>query len=93
MRKNWQTERKWEMNKVEIRFEKLLKENGFEVIGIKEFVSKTDYLIRKDNVECPYTIHHVDSKPSRGNLCFKNFVDYYNIKAEHERLKKQMENV
>jgi hypothetical protein len=87
MKKNWQTERKWEMNKVEIRFEKLLSENGFNVIGIKEFSSKTDYLIEKDGVECTYDIHHVDNKPSRGDLCFKTFVNYYNITAEYKKLK------
>ena len=91
MKKNWQKERKWEMNKVEIRFEELLKENGFNIIGIKEYTSKTDYLIEKNGIECPFDIHHVDNKPSRGNQCFKTFVEYYNIKAEYERLKAKLE--
>lgn len=92
MRKNWQKERKWEMNKAEERFDKLLKENNFNVIGLKEFSSKTDYLIEKDGVECTFVIHHVDNKTSRGNLCFKIFVEHYNIKAEYEKLKKEMKH-
>lgn len=91
MKKNWSSERKWEMNKVEIRFEKLLKENGFNVIGLKEYNSKTDYLIEKNGIECTYAIYHVDNKPNRGNAHFKTFVEYFNIKAEYERLKKELE--
>lgn len=88
MRKNWQSERKWEMTKTEIRFEELLKENGFTVIGLKEFTSKVDYLIEKDGLECTFTIHHVDNKPSRGNLCYNLFEDFFNIKF---KLKKELE--
>ena len=80
MKKNW-SERKYDTTKVEIRFEELLQENGFEVVGVKEFNSKTDYLIEKDGVECTFSIHHTDNKPSRGNICFKAFIDYYNMKV------------
>ena len=93
MKKKWHTERKWEVSRPEIRFEELLKENGFNVIGIKEFVSKTDYLIEKDGIEVVYVIHHVDNKSSRGNLCFNIFVDHYNLKAKYEKLKSQLEQL
>lgn len=40
-------ERKYEATKTEIRFEELLKANGFNILGVKEYNSKTDYLIEK----------------------------------------------
>jgi hypothetical protein len=89
MNKKWYTERKWETNKTEIRFEKLLKENGFNIVGIKEFMSKTDYLIEKEGVECTFAVYHTDNKPSRGNLCFDSFVNYFDIKCKYENLKKE----
>lgn len=92
MKKNWQTERKWEMNKVEVRFEKLLKDNGFTIIGLKEFVSKTDYLIEKDGIQCQYSLHHVGNQSSQGNMYFKIFTDYYNIQREYYDVLKEFES-
>lgn len=91
MKKKWYTERKWESNGLEIEFEKLLKENGFNVVGLKEYMSKTDYLIEKDGIRCEFTIQHIDNKKRRATLCYKNFIEYYNIKVEYERLKSQVE--
>lgn len=79
------------MSKVEEKFEELLKENGFNVLGVKEFNAKTDYLIEKDGVECTYAIHHIDNKLSRGKQCFKAFIDYHNINVEYNKLKKEIE--
>lgn len=93
MKKIWCTERTWEANKIELLFEELLKKNGFNVIGIKEYQSKTDYLIGKDGTECEFSIPHIDNKKSRAKLCYKNFVEYYNIKVEYERLKAKYEQI
>ena len=91
MKKTWSIERTWEANKIELLFEELLKENGFNVVGIKEFQSKTDYLIEKDGTECEFSIPHIDNKKSRAKLCYENFVKCYDIKVEYERMKKQVE--
>lgn len=86
MKKQW-TDRKWDKTKTEERFEHLLEENGFTVNGVKEYNSKTDYLIEKDGVECEYSLHHIDNKSSRGTECFKAFMMYYNIKVKYENVK------
>ena len=91
MKKTWRTERTWDANEIELLFEKLLNENGFNVVGIKVFQSKTDYLIEKDGTECEFSIPHIDNKKSRAKQCYKNFVEFYNIKVEYERLKRQLE--
>ena len=92
MKKQW-TDRKWDKTKTEERFEHLLEENGFTVNGVKEYNSKTDYLIEKDGVECEYSLHHIDNKSSRGTECFKAFMMYYNIKVEYENVKSLQKNV
>lgn len=89
MRKTWSTERQWEISNAELFFEKLLKENGFLVIGIKEYQSKTDYLIEKDGTECEFSFPHIDNKKNRVKLCYDNFVRFYGIKVEYEKLKIQ----
>ena len=91
MRKTWSIDRKWEISKIELLFEELLKDNGFNVLGIKEYQTKTDYLIEKEGTECEFSITHIDNKKSRAKLCYENFVRCYDIKVECERLKKQVE--
>lgn len=86
MKKKWTMERKWEKNPAEIEFERLVKENGFVVLGVREYVSKTEYLIEKDNYKCEYAVHHVDTKKSHGIECYKNFVRYFEITKEHHEM-------
>lgn len=91
MKKKWSKERKWETNKAEEEFDRLLAENGFTIAGIKEYNEKTDYLIEKDGVQCEFSMWHIDNSKSRAELCFKNFMEYYKIKVEYEKLKKRIE--
>lgn len=86
MKKKWTMERKWEKNPAETEFEHLLNENGFVVLGIREYVSKTEYLIEKDDFKCEYYVYHVDEKKSHGRTCYKNFVNYFKITKEHYKL-------
>ena len=90
MKKAWSKERTWEPNKIELLFEELLDKDNFNVIGIKVYLSKTDYLIEKNGIECEFSIPHIDNKPSRAKQCYKNFLEYYNIKVEYEKLKTEL---
>ena len=51
MNKKWRTERQWDANHSETAFEEIMVENGFTVKGIKEYISRTDFLFEKDGVE------------------------------------------
>lgn len=79
-------ERKYEPTKPEMRFEELLKNNGFNILGVIEYNSKTDYLIEKDNFACEYSIHRVDNVAKRGDRCYNLFNEFYDLKKRiHNR--------
>ena len=78
MAKKWAKERNCDATKTEIRFENLLKENEFEIIGYKENSVSVDYLIEKDGVQCEYKVHSADNSIKRGDACYKSFLDLYN---------------
>ena len=80
MRKVW-SERRYERTATEVCFEENLKQHGFGIVGVKEFHTKTDYLIEKGGISCTYTIHHCDSDPGRGRLCYDVFLKYYTLKV------------
>nr|DAP31947.1 MAG TPA: hypothetical protein [Caudoviricetes sp.] len=44
-------ERKRKPSPNEKKFEKLLVDNGFEILGVREYADGNEYLISKDNVE------------------------------------------
>ena len=44
-------DRKWEMSKQEIEFEKILKDNGVEILDVKEYKTKTKYTLKKNGTE------------------------------------------
>ena len=86
MRGKWLTERKWECTKAQQGFEDLLKENGYKILGYREYCSKTEYKVEKNGIEIEYAVFS-DLKHSDTKHAFKCFVDYYNLKAEVIRLR------
>ena len=48
--------RKWEVSVNEERYERLLKEEGFEIVDLKEYRTRTKYVIRKNGLEMPVEI-------------------------------------
>lgn len=68
--------REYEATKWEIEFEKLLNSNGFEVIGVCEYVTLTDYLIKKDGVEVTWRVHKDTFNVEE---FFEIFVNYFNM--------------
>ena len=82
----WKLTRKWEPSKVEVKFEELLKDNGFILVGIKEYSSLTDYLIEKDSIQTTFRINHTDK--ITGKKCYENFLRSYQISKDHEETKK-----
>ena len=64
-----------DMTDNEKRFDKDLQDNGFEVLGIRNYKSKMDFDIVKDNKEFIYSVH-------KGNIeydaIWNCFTDYCN---------------
>lgn len=83
-RKNWYTERKYDATKVESAFEKLVKSNGYVVTAYKEYVSKTEYKIHKDNVEVEFSLPYTVKSASQ---LFKGFEMYFNAVKKYEQKK------
>lgn len=80
--------RKWEANKIEIAFEHLLADNGFKVLGIKEYTAQTDYQIEKDGIIQEYVVYHT-GKISAKEL-YEGFLRFYDIRKQYEELKAKM---
>ena len=87
--KKWKTERTWTPSSVEKGFEKRLAENGFNIIGIREYQSKTDYKIEKDGIVQEYGLFHGGGTAKSNYDCF---VMFYNTKVEYEKMKRDMED-
>lgn len=83
----WKTERKWDPTKQEIDFERRLKENRYVVVGLKEYQSKTLYLIQKDGIEIEFDL--VQDKRT-GDKIFSIFERSFEIKKESEDLDKKL---
>ena len=81
----WVTERKWTPSPLEVKFEEKVATNGFNIIGIKEFCTKTEYLIEKDGIQQEHSIYHDPSISIDDS--FDWFVRNYNTRKEYERLK------
>lgn len=76
------SERKYEATKTEIRFEELLKANDFNVLGVRQYNERTDYLIEKDGIKCEYSVYALDNKAKRGDNCYTLFNEYYDLKRK-----------
>ena len=84
-KRKWTTERKWAPSRAESKFEELLAANGFKVLGIREYQSKTDYLIEKDGIQQEYGFFHWEGANAKDNYaCFEVF---YKTKVEYEQMK------
>lgn len=70
--------RKCEATREEAKFEKLLSENGYEVVGVREFTTLTDYLIRKGNVELEWRMPREPKLNGEG--MFKQMVECFRLK-------------
>ena len=85
-KRKWTTERKWDKHPREERFEQLLADNGFTVLGIREYQSKTDYLIEKDGIKQEYALWHTNKSSALQN--YKCFEMFYNTRVEYENMRK-----
>lgn len=90
-RKAWSSTRQWDASRTEERFEELLKENGFNITGIRCYISKTEYKIEKDGTEIKFAVYNSDNSRKRGDLCYGVFLDWYNLYVEHNALKAELE--
>lgn len=86
MVKKWASERKWEASNTEKRFEQLLAEHGYVVVGIKEYISKTEYLIFRDGIEHTASIRAVDTSSKRGDTYFEMFEYSFDLKKKIAKL-------
>ena len=86
-KKNWKTERKWDRTKMEISFEKLLEENGYAVVGFKEYVGMTDYLISKNGTEFEWRVYN--DKNANAKKTFASFESAFDMKLKLDELKKE----
>lgn len=84
MKKRWETCRKWERSKAEKTFEDMLSENSYEIVGYREYQSKTEYKIIKDNIVVEWAIHHIPNIDING--IFKSFEHYYRLSTEYSKL-------
>ena len=78
--------RKWNANKEQEKFEKLLIENGFTIEKIKESCTKSEYQTIKDNVEIIFTFNTEDNAKDKITACLKD----YEILVENIRLKQEL---
>lgn len=81
--------RKWEASASEKKFEQLLADNGFMVVGIKECQTLTDYKIGKDGVFQDYRLYHEGSVSAEDH--YKGFLRFWEIRVQYEQLKAQYE--
>ena len=91
MKRTWTKERRWECSILELAFEKLCEENGYNITGYQEYNSKTQFLIEKDGVEIEYCIYHVP-EVDNAKLVFNNMVRFYEVKAQVLELKQEVLN-
>ena len=54
-------ERRWDRGANEVRFENLITAEGYEIIAVKEFTTKTEYKLSMDGIEVEYALNS-DSK-------------------------------
>lgn len=80
MKNNWSV-RKEERTAAEFCFEEKLAQNGFKVLIVKKSDSKTDYLIEKDGVTCPFEMDCCCNNDVVGGLYYDIFCNYYKLKA------------
>lgn len=83
MKKKWETSYKWDLNRTEKAFDKMLRDNGFTILGVRMYISKTEYKLQKDDVVLEFSVAREATKPK---LLWKWFEDYYNTCKEYHRI-------
>ena len=83
------SQRKWDASKTEKEFEQILTDNGFIIVGIKEYTTMTDYKAGKDGVFQDYRLYHNGTVSAKEH--FKGFISFFNIRKEYEELKAKYE--
>ena len=72
----------YEKSNNELYAEKWFKANGFEIIKCKQYSSKTNYTIKKDNIEMKWELPFcVTDIKSYMNFCGNSFEMYKKLKA------------
>lgn len=79
MRKKWIPRREYEPSKFEQEFESCLAKDGFTITGYKEYMSKTVYLIVKDEIEVEF---HQGHEPISGKKVYDAFRMTYDMKKK-----------
>ena len=68
----------YEKSKNELYAEQWFKDNGFEVVELKQYTSKTKYVIKKNNVEMKWDLPYcVTDIKAYMNFCGEQFSMYY----------------
>lgn len=84
MTRAWTKERKWELSKAEKSFEDLLRKNNYKIVGYREYMSKTDMMICKNDVVVEWSIPHVEYLDVKA--MFKGFEDMYKMYSQYAEL-------
>ena len=77
-------ERRWDRGANEVKFENLITAEGYEIIAIKEFTTKTEYKLSKNGIEVEYALNG-DSKGNADDVKVVN--SRYAINKEYSELK------
>lgn len=88
MKKNWikPQDRRYDVSKTEKKFEEIVSQNGFSVIGVKEFIGKTDYLLERDGIWVESSIYM--DKDVNANKIADMVIKSFTTKRELEELRR-----
>lgn len=80
---------RWQKSKVEKYCEKWFLDNNFTIRGVKPYMTKTNYIVYKDNIECvfelPYAVADI-------KLYMKMFAESFEMKQKLMERIKEMSN-
>ena len=83
--------RKWTPHKEQVKFEKLLQENGFIIDGIKETMSKTEYMVTKDCAQEEFSFNIDDKADTKIVVCLRSHETLLeNIKLKQELARRKI---
>lgn len=66
--------KKWNNSKSEIEVETWFKNNGFNIVSCKQYISKTDYVVEKCGLQMCYTMYDGEKQPLK--IFSENFKQY-----------------
>lgn len=86
-------ERKWDASKTELAFERLVTEHQYTILGVKEYQSKTVYVIEKEGTVCEFSIGSgVPNSEKRAKDCFDTFEKFFGVQKKYDAATKAAEN-